>query len=188
MRHDLIAHDVQVSATPVREALVGLSKEGFVRHESGRGFVVSPLLRSDLEDIYDLQAQVAARLAERAAIRITPRQFDELAHVQATLDQAVREGAFAEVERLNDVFHRIINRAADSSKLAWALVSFLKYVPKNHYADISGMSDRISVEHGEILEAMRDRDTKAAHVAMYEHSAESMQDVLKHLNARGVVP
>ncbi|WP_120004052.1 GntR family transcriptional regulator [Nesterenkonia muleiensis] len=186
LRLDDIAQNLGVSVTPVREAFMALSVEGFVRHAERRGFLVSTLKRRDFEDLYGLLAQVAARLAERAATAITHKEIDQLRHIHSRLVEAAQAGRFDEVEQANDEFHRVINRTADSSKLAWVLLGVLKYVPKRLYANIAGMSDMLIEQHGRILKALEDHDPLEASTAMYEHEEKSMREVVESLEQRGL--
>ncbi len=56
VRLDETAAELGVSVTPVREALLTLRGEGLVELVPHRGYVVSPLDRSDIDDIFWLQA------------------------------------------------------------------------------------------------------------------------------------
>lgn len=178
LRLDDVAQQLGVSVTPVREAFMALSVEGFVRHAERRGFIVSALKRRDFEDLYTLMAQVSARLAERAAASMTRQEIEELRRIHDWMASAADAGEYEDVERANDGFHRAINRVADSSKLAWILLSILKYVPKRLYANITGMADMLIDQHACILDAIERGDPKGAYVAMHEHERIAMKEVL----------
>lgn len=186
LRLEEVAQELGVSVTPVREAFMGLHVEGFVRHAERRGFVVSALNRRDFEDLYDLLAQVSSRLAERAAAGMAPSDVERLTEVHAKMREAVAHGDHELVEQANDEFHRIINRAADSSKLTWVLLSVLKYVPKRFYARIEGMSAMLLEQHEGILQAVIDRRPADAYAAMFEHERVSMRSVLDDLDRQGI--
>lgn len=186
LRLDEVAQQLGVSVTPVREALMGLHVEGFVRHAERRGFIVSTLKRGDLEDLYALLAEVSGRLAERAATAMLPSSLEQLEIVHDRMILAAAHGNFEDVERANDEFHRIINRAADSSKLAWILLSILKYVPRRFYANITGLTNMLIEQHGNILDAIRIQDSDAAYKAMHEHEKLAMQEVIENLDRQGV--
>lgn len=186
LRLDEVAQQLGVSVTPVREALMALSVEGFVRHAERRGFIISTLKRGDFEDLYTLMAQVSGRLAERAATSMTPEDVVKLTGIHNEMVQAAAAEDFAGVERANDQFHRAINRVADSSKLAWILLSILKYVPKRSYARISGLTRMLLDQHARILEAIELGDAEGAYKAMHEHEKTAMQEVLESLDRRGI--
>src|SRR4051812_7685762 len=119
IRMDVFAENFGVSATPVREALGTLRGQGFVVFEPRRGYVVAPMSRQDLCDMFDLQAHVAGELTARAATRLTAAALSELADIQRELEVAARRGDVDETEAFNYQLHRAINRAARSQKLTW---------------------------------------------------------------------
>lgn len=51
LRLDAIQKDLGLSSTPVREALIRLTSEGFVQLDDGRGFRVAPASEEELADI-----------------------------------------------------------------------------------------------------------------------------------------
>ena len=84
-----------------------------------RGYLVSPLSRQDIEDIFWLQGQIAVKLALRAMDSITADQLAELTELNADLRAAVDASDAAAIEQCEFEFHRLINRAAGGAKLAW---------------------------------------------------------------------
>jgi hypothetical protein len=71
LRMDRIAVAVNVSNTPVREGLLILRAQGWVRLLPRRGFVVAPYAKQDVRDVFWAQAVLAGELAANAAKRIT---------------------------------------------------------------------------------------------------------------------
>jgi DNA-binding GntR family transcriptional regulator len=185
LRLERIAEGLGVSATPVREALLSLRGEGFVRLQAHRGFVVAPLSRQDVIDLFQVQADAAAELTGRASGRIEPHVVERLAGVQERLEEAARRGAAEEVEELNFQFHRIVYRAADSPKLTWVLGSVARYAPRRFYASIHGWQGASVAEHGTIIAGLRHRDAEKARSAMRGHVTHAGQLLVAHLESRG---
>ncbi len=134
IRLDETAAELGVSVTPVREALLTLRGEGMVELVPHRGYVVSPLTRKDIVDIFWLQGQIAVELVRRAAPKITATELEQLHTFNASLSAAVEKGQPEEVELSEFEFHRVLNRLAESSKLAWFLNSAVRYTPTRLYA------------------------------------------------------
>lgn len=81
---DALARELQVSPTPVREALARLESEGLVRKRPLAGYTVSPLLtRDEFNQMFDMRMVLEARAARWAAERATT---DERAAVTAEAD------------------------------------------------------------------------------------------------------
>ena len=71
VRLEEMAEQLGVSITPVREALLTLRGEDMVELEPRRGYVVAPLSKQDILDVFTLQGDIAGELAARAASRLT---------------------------------------------------------------------------------------------------------------------
>jgi len=164
-----VAEALDISATPVREALVTLRAEGFLRLEPRRGFVVAPLRSDDLHDLWQVHAYLAGELAARAAQRISPEVLTDARRLQDQMRDSRSRQAFAEVEELNFAVHRIINRSAEAPKLLWFLRLAMKYVPARFVGDIAGWADASIDDHVEVLDALEARDSDHARQAMRDH-------------------
>jgi DNA-binding GntR family transcriptional regulator len=60
VRTEQLAAQLQISATPVREALMLLHSEGVVRWEPRRGFRVVPVTHRDVIDLFEVAAFIVA--------------------------------------------------------------------------------------------------------------------------------
>ncbi|MGI5289724.1 GntR family transcriptional regulator [Nonomuraea polychroma] len=166
------AATLEMSRTPVREALRMLAADGLVR-PAGRGVVVVALEAGDLDEAYQVRAALEALTAELAAAhqregRIAPADLRALREV-ATLNATVTaEGRLADAVRLNRRFHRMIAELAGNTIALRALeriwdqiqVSTLhSLVPPSRPAHVSG-------QHEELLAAIIDgRPEDAAAIA-----------------------
>jgi DNA-binding GntR family transcriptional regulator len=187
VRTEHLAERLGVSATPVREALMILHSEGAVRWEPRRGFRVVPLVRRDVLDLFALQAHVAGELAARAATALAPAELDRLRALQDELEAAALAGELDRVGALNHEFHRTINRAARSVRLAAALNLFVHYVPRKYYAQVDGWTDATRHDHAPVLDALLARDAGAARAAMHAHITHIGALLTAHLERTGVL-
>ena len=78
LKEDELAARLDVSRTPVREALRRLEAEGLVVHEAKRGAAVRAYSASELDDMYRLRAMLEGYAARRAAERMTPELAEQL--------------------------------------------------------------------------------------------------------------
>ncbi|HYM49869.1 MAG TPA: GntR family transcriptional regulator [Candidatus Limnocylindrales bacterium] len=182
---ETLAKDLETSATPVREALLGLKGEGFVLMEPRRGFRVAPLSRQDVEDMFLIQSMIAGELTARAAAAATDQFIEEVSGLQAGMIEADRRSDDDELERLNFEFHRTINRTTASPKLAWLLGLVVRYVPRIFYATIAGWNEASLRDHAAIIDAIRDRDADAARRAMAQHIQHVGDLLVSHLEKQG---
>lgn len=181
IRTEQLASDLGVSPTPVREALMVLASEGTVRWEPRRGFRVVPLSAQDVTDVFAVQAHLAGELAARAAEKLTDEQIADLQAIQKDSKAALAAGDVATTDRLNHEFHRIINSASGSTRLANMLRNIVQHVPLSSYAEVDGWTHASATDHVRVLRALRARDPEAARVAMTRHIVHCGDLLLAHV-------
>jgi DNA-binding GntR family transcriptional regulator len=186
LRMERIAEQVGVSNTPVREGLLALRSEGFVQLVPRRGFVVAPFTRQDVRDLFWAQAQLAGELAARAAKKITPERIARLDAILEQFDKAVAAGDEERIADLGHAFHREINLAADSHRLALLLGSVVKHLPNRFYASIEAQVAATHDEHPQLVEALRKHDARKARSLMERHILGSADHLIEILEQRGL--
>ena len=186
LRLEHVAEELGISVTPVREALVALRGEGFVQLQPRRGFVVSPLSRVDVQDVFRVQADIAGELAARAAATVTDEQLARLTAIQAELDALHGRNAPVEQEALNHEFHRLINSVSESRKLAWFLATAVRYAPLSFYGEIAGWTRASHEDHHAVIDALREHDAEGARAAMHRHITHAGDLLVEHLDKLGV--
>ena len=187
VRLDQLAAELGISVTPVREALFELRAEGLLAQQPRRGFVVLPVTGRDLTDVANVQAHVGGELAARAAINIGDDQLRELKEIQAELEKAYAGGDDERTVRLNHEFHRAINVAAESPKLAQLMSQITRYAPESVFPTIAGWPQQSIKDHRRVLTALAKHDSELARKAMSEHLAAGAAPLIDHLVEHGVV-
>lgn len=185
LRIDAIARELDVSTTPVREGLLLLQSESFVRLMPRRGFVVNSFNRGDLTDLFWAQATVGAELAARAATRMSAADFTRLQETHALHEQAVAQGDKERAARLGHQFHRVINLAAQAPRLALLLGSLTKQLPNRFYASIEGQLEDAVAYHPIIMDAIRVQDAEAVRSLMYRHIVSGAEHLIAMLERQG---
>jgi DNA-binding GntR family transcriptional regulator len=158
IRLDDTAAELGVSITPVREALRTLRGEGMVQLEPNRGHVVAAFTRGDIEDIFWLQATIAAQIARSVAERITDEQIDELELLATAVAEAIDRADSKAVVHAEFAFHRAFNRASGRTKLAWFLLHAARYLPPQIYAGDPRWGKYAVDNRRHLIAALRRRD------------------------------
>jgi DNA-binding GntR family transcriptional regulator len=187
VRLDQLAVELGISVTPVREALFELKAEGLLAQQPRRGFVVLPVTGRDLTDVANVQAHIGGELAARAASNVTDEQLRDLEKIQSRLEDAYASDDDDSAVRLNHEFHKAINVAADSPKLAQLMSQITRYAPESVFPTIGGWPEKSNNHHRRVLAALARRDEDLARTAMSEHLAAGAAPLIEHLTARGVV-
>src|SRR5215472_223574 len=86
----ILAEQLGMSRTPVRQALERLVQEGLIRSDPRRGFWTRIYTPKDIHEIYELRGALEALAVRLAAPRLSQQalkeQLDELHAVRAVLD------------------------------------------------------------------------------------------------------
>lgn len=164
-----LASMLEVSTTPVREALRDLSSEGLIRFDPHRGAVVQELSGEELREIYMIR-----EILEPVALRLAvPRLTDELIErLRALHEKMTEEPHSAAWVDANRNFHMAIYEAADSPRLS-AIIrgledSSVMYIGAS-LKDVPDLRPAAIHDHGAILEALERRDADAAVAAVVTH-------------------
>ncbi|MGB8506265.1 GntR family transcriptional regulator [Mycobacterium sp.] len=187
VRLEQLAAELGVSVTPVREALLELRAEGLLVQQPHRGFMVLPVTGRDIADVSTVQAHIGGELAARAAANITDEQLTQLKDLQAQLEDAYKQHDRERAVRLNHEFHRAINLAADSPKLAQLMGQITRYAPEAVFPTVEGWPGQSVRDHRCVIAALEKRDEERARTAMAEHFVAGVAPLVEHLMEQGVV-
>lgn len=187
VRLEQLAAELGISVTPVREALFGLQAEGLLTQQPRRGFAVLPVTRRDIDDVAGVQGHIGGELAARAAAHITDDQIAELERLQAQLEDAHAQNDQDRAVRLNHEFHRGVNIAAQSPKLAQLMSQITRYALESVFPTVDGWAEQSMHDHRRVLTALRERDGESARAAMAEHLCAGAKPLIDHLAGLGVL-
>ena len=185
LRERQIAHDLDLSRAPVREALRTLEKEGLVVTVPHRGTYVATYTRRDIEEIYTLRASLEALAFSRATSRVTAADLRSLEALISLMDRLASGGAagFQELIRTDLAFHRRICEIADHARLleTWEhlgrqmlavyTVTDVPLLVKRLYGYVEDIGDR----HRPIVRSLRERDIDAGRSYLSTHILEVAQ-------------
>ncbi len=169
-----LAAAVGVSRTPIREALRRLHAEGLVHFEPNHGAIVASFESRDAEEIFELRAVLEPLGARRAALHATAEEIAalrELAEKQMKESVARGNGYLTRIGELNDRFHRLIQQASNSGRLAKALSGILEapLILRTFREYTAGELRRSADQHLELVHALQARDPEWAHSIMQAH-------------------
>lgn len=174
LREIMLAAEIGVSRTPIREALRRLDVEGLVELVPNYGAKVSAWTPQDYDEIFELRALLESHAAQLAATRIAPREIDALDALCDAMDAAALGGQpdrFDRIADLNDQFHKGLLSAAKSRRLC-DLLGMLVEMPlvlRTYHRYGEDELRRSLGHHREIVAAMRARDGVWAASVMRAH-------------------
>jgi DNA-binding GntR family transcriptional regulator len=181
---DRLARELEVSTTPVREALLSLHGEGFVIFQPRRGFRVGHLSRQDIKDLFWIQSEIAGELGARAATRLTDEDLRRLFDLNSAMQEHYALGDSEQVAALGHAFHKRINQGAGSAKLAWLLSIVVRYAPRR-FGQIPGWLDTSIDTHQAVIDALRRRDPMETRTILRDHVLDAGRLLLDNLDRLG---
>ena len=185
LRLERLATELGISATPVREAMAALEREGFVRLEPRRGYRVSHFSRQDIADVFMVEAYIASELAARAAKRVTDERLTELRKVYEELQHFIATADYDSADDANFRFYWLVHDAAKSPRLSWLVSTIVPYSPHG-YTSIDELRSTILDGHGSVLRALTDRDPAQARAAMDRYVRDVGSHVVRQFERAGL--
>lgn len=171
-----LAKNLQVSRTPVREALRRLQAEGLVELLPGRGLVVSELTTEAILDLYVVRIALEGTAAGLAARLMTPLELERLRKTQQELEQAVAAPNPKVLATLNTRFHQQICAAAKNRYLLEFTQRIYDWLRRFKETTLTypGRAQEMVVEHRALLAALEARDEALAETRGREHMRKAM--------------
>ncbi|GGN71905.1 GntR family transcriptional regulator [Actinoplanes lobatus] len=169
--HRLVEKDIadwlEVSRTPVREALFRLVQEGLVIQR--KGWVVRDHTPAEILEMIEARAGVEAHAAYLAAQRITEAQLTRMEELIVTMeDDSVSR---LRLNELNNVFHDIVTESATNAVVAqlhrrtkinyWNLNQPVVFTPAD--------DEIVNTQHRQLVAALRARDGETASRIARQH-------------------
>ena len=173
-----VAADLNVSTTPVREALRDLANEGLIDLDAHRGASVRRIDAGTLREIYDARLVVEPEVMRRIAQDVTE---DRLATAVQLLDRMRDEDRAVEWAHLNHDFHRTLIDGASSRRLAEFIKGLQDSASAYVITALQGPAafDDHNNEHEQILAALRAHDGDAVAAAVTTHLRHSLRQLLE---------
>lgn len=160
-----------VSATPVREAMLDLAKDGFVVAERNRGFRVVEMSESDLDEICQIRLLLEVPTTVQVAKIITAEVLDRLAVIADEIVDAAAAGDLIEYLDSDRRFHVLLISQLRNDRLT-ELVDRMRRQTRLFGLDALAVSGRLVVsaqEHHALIESMRARDSAATKSLINSH-------------------
>ena len=166
-----LAEVLQVSRTPLREAIKMLAAEGLVELLPNRGAIAVELTEADVQDTFEVMAGLEAMSGELAAERITDAELAEVRAMHFEMMAAYTRRDLSGYYRLNAAIHRAINAAARNPVLTHtynqvnARLQALRF--RSNQDDAKWQ--QAMAEHERMIDALGRRDAGAMRAVLREH-------------------
>lgn len=165
---------LEISRTPIREALQRLENEYLLEKSPRRGFVIPTLRLDDMVEIFEIREVLLGLAARNAAQRANPAEIAVMAETVTRMKQAQAHQDSGGLSQASAQFHRAIEQAAKNRRLQKLIRLNSGAMPLYEFADADRFVPAIA-EHRAIFEAIAAHDAKRAERLAQEHSRNALQ-------------
>ena len=172
---DGTARELDVSPTPVREALARLEHTGMVRRVALKGYRVAPVFtQDDFAELMEARLAIEPVNARLACARLTPEHLAQLERAVSDLKSAPRGPSFAEYREYleaDERFHRLIAEYTGNQFMVAAYAALGGQVQRFRLFGGVGITDaeHAIAEHQSVLDSFASGDPEKAALAMADH-------------------
>jgi DNA-binding GntR family transcriptional regulator len=173
--------ELQMSPTPIREALRVLQADGMVEYEPHRGVVVAEIGPGTLDEICRLRQILEPLAVEWAVEKMSTSQVADLEKLHGRLIAAAGSARSANLAELNRRWHHTLYGVSDSRYLTDFLLKLWEGFPWRTMWALPDRRAKSVAEHETVMVALRKRDKEQAAHAMRIHLSSSENTLMPQL-------
>jgi DNA-binding GntR family transcriptional regulator len=166
-----LSEAMQVSRTPIREALLRLEQDGLVRSVARVGFFVVEIAEKDLEELFEVRELLESYAASKAARVLTERDLAELESLIQRGTACADRGDLDDYLDADGDFHGLLIARAQNERLVTMLSSLHYLLHRQRKLSVRSPENVrcTNSEHRKVVDALRAHDAALAGKRMGEH-------------------
>jgi DNA-binding GntR family transcriptional regulator len=177
-----LAKLLDMSRTPVREALRRLEVERLVENAPRRGLVVPTMTLDHLIEVFEIRSVLEGLAARRCAQRMGPNEIAAMAACLEQMEQAIAGTDDDLLNQASSQFHRLMRTGSGMTRLREMVVLMMdssRSIGLHEFAQ--GRAAQAVVEHRAIYDAIAGGDAEGAETAARAHSLNALRaQILAH--------
>lgn len=163
-----ICEELNISRTPVREALIQLASEGLLENVPRRGFFLRRVDEKKAEDLYQIIGRLDGLAGALAMDYITDKEITEMKKFITLMDEAIINQSLDLYYKLQIEFHNVYINLCQNEDLIRLLNQLRKNFIRQKYSeqqddkeqkDVFELLREINDDHRVIIEIFERRDT-----------------------------
>ncbi|MEO8409514.1 MAG: GntR family transcriptional regulator [Propionivibrio sp.] len=153
-----LAHELGVSRTPVREALIRLQRDGLIKVIPRHGILVLPMSPTDVRETYEILTSLESLAVELAASRkLTAVEIEPLERANQEMKSAHDASNFMAWAKADEQFHFLLVQLSGNKILVKVHENFWGQAQRARLAMLSLIKPpaRSTNQHAKLIEAIR---------------------------------
>lgn len=179
-----LVEQLNVSRTPIREALRRLEQERLIK-DTGKGSMVLGITLEDLEDIMNIRLRVEGLAAYYATKRLSPDGAAKLKQLTDLQDFYYEKGDIDRLRQLDDQFHDAIYELSGRTVLQDTLRPLHRKTQRYRRTSIASRRADSIREHKEICNAILSGDAELAEKLTYQHIDNAKNSMIARFSQNG---
>lgn len=178
-----IAEEMQVSRTPVREAMQKLVAEGFVKTTPNQTMVVTEVSPEDVKEVLQIRGVLEGLAASIAAKKINRQEIVELENIISQMSLHVTKKNLSSYCQVDDEFHNLILNICGNKwiiQIRDNLGSFI-YRFRIKSLSVSGRLKHSLEEHQAIMESLKKHNSEEADRLSQIHMENTVINILENV-------
>ncbi|MDK2880130.1 MAG: GntR family transcriptional regulator, rspAB operon transcriptional repressor [Thermoanaerobacteraceae bacterium] len=165
-----IAELLGVSRTPVREALIELSRASIVEIYPQKGTYISLIDMEMVEESRFMRCVLEKAIVELACDMLSENDFVALEENLSLQDSCVNRRDYKRLLNLDNKFHELLFKACNKERTYNLIASMMTHFNRVRILNLAEMDMQRTVnDHKEILQAIKDKDKQKAVASMERH-------------------
>ncbi len=181
-----VAEALDISRTPVREAIHKLEREGLLKKLPKGGFTVISLTSGDIEETFGIRSVLESYAAGLAALNHHEDELKPLEEKIREFKACLQKGLTDDLPRINTEFHSLLYALSGSPKLI-KMINDLRdqiFRFRKILLKMDHMPEASNEDHRKMLAAIRERDVAKVEELVREHISKGRNSVLKAMQER----
>lgn len=177
-----ISRELDVSRTPVWEAVRRLEQEGLVENIPNRGVFMASLTAEQALDLYAVREVLEGMAARLAAIRIDDSSLQKMSESLQRQKEVIEAQDILAYSKLDFEFHAIVYDACSNEwlkELLGTIKNKMRPLTLHMMPDFLKLID----QHAELIQALRGRDPDKAEEAFRRHNRYMMTQIREDIDA-----
>ncbi|MDK2562036.1 GntR family transcriptional regulator [Romboutsia sedimentorum] len=178
------AQRLNISRTPVREALKQLETEDLIEYIPRLGVVAKKVTKEDVIEIYRIRESLEFLVICQAMENITPDEINKISELLDLTENFNMQGNINEVNKLFTEFNFLISDASRMRRLPMMISNLSNYLQRFRNISIldNERRERALVEHRQILNAIVSKDKDLVEETIKSHLEVSLNVVLNEIS------
>lgn len=174
----LLAKELGVSRTPLREALNRLSAEGFLTFSANNGFFRKMIDVKEIFDLYEFRMYLEQSAVKLAVDRATDEQLKQLELFSAESARQDSTRNIDDLVALDEQFHEMLVGLAGNTEMLESLRNINARIQFVRWLDMSERRGETQNQHQQIVAALRNRDGAEADRCIHAHISHRLDQIV----------